>query len=254
MDYLEEKNCSIEDLNVYISQMAHIDDNIIQVTIYCTLVLICLITLRYFKYRKGFFITAEVVYLIATTSVFSNGLTDYLISNIVALIAKLNKESFSYVDMEMMNTYFVNALKEALLTVVIFDTIFEIKNSIAEIKYQKDIRFIFASMDIQIDYLEKDIESEFEFVGRMNIPSYNLEKMCRKEIDKLDRSLKHQKVKNKYYYKCKNMRDINFELAELLVFLKMNSDEKCTCDTYISDETNQGVDDRSRIFQGLICT
>lgn len=233
MKYLEKKECTIEDLQEYITKMAHVDDYIIQVTIYITLVLICIITLTCFKYRKGFYCVAAIVYLIATASLFSNGLSDYLVTQVLSFVAKVNKASFSYVDMEVLKEYFLNALKEALLTVVIFDTIFELRNNKRCTQKKKDIRYTFRSIEMQMEYLSINVDADFKFVGRLRIPSVDLESQCKKEVKKMSRLLKYQKTKNSYYYSYQNQKNTNDELADLLFDLRTNN-SMCLCQEYIS--------------------
>ena len=54
-------------------------------------------------------------------------MTDYIVSNIFAFVAKINKETFTYIDMNIVKEYFLDTLKESMMTVVIFDTIFQFK-------------------------------------------------------------------------------------------------------------------------------
>lgn len=92
IDYLKNKGSSLECLSEYIHNMAKLDDNILQMAMYLSFVVICIVSLTKFKYRKGFYVASAIVYLIAMTSIFSDGLTDYIVSNIFAFVAKINKE------------------------------------------------------------------------------------------------------------------------------------------------------------------
>ena len=84
IDYLKNKGSSLECLSEYIHNMAKLDDNILQMAMYLSFVVICIVSLTKFKYRKGFYVASAIVYLIAMTSIFSDGLTDYIVSNIFA--------------------------------------------------------------------------------------------------------------------------------------------------------------------------
>lgn len=144
IDYLKNKGSSLERLSEYIHNMAKLDDNILQMAMYLSFVVICIVSLTKFKYRKGFYVASAIVYLIAMTSIFSNGLTDYIVSNIFAFVAKINKETFTYIDMNIVKEYFLDTLKESMMTVVIFDTIFQFKQSERNTKRIKDIRYLLA--------------------------------------------------------------------------------------------------------------
>ena len=82
---------------------------------YLSFVVICIVSLTKFKYRKGFYVASAIVYLIAMTSIFSDGLTDYIVSNIFAFVAKINKETFTYIDMNIVKEYFLDTLKESMM-------------------------------------------------------------------------------------------------------------------------------------------
>lgn len=69
-----------------------------------------------------------------------------LISIIFAFVAKINKETFTYIDMNIVKEYFLDTLKESMMTVVIFDTIFQFKQSERNTKRIKDIRYVYQSL------------------------------------------------------------------------------------------------------------
>ena len=73
IDYLKNKGSSLERLSEYIHNMAKLDDNILQMAMYLSFVVICIVSLTKFKYRKGFYVASAIVYLIAMTSIFQMG-------------------------------------------------------------------------------------------------------------------------------------------------------------------------------------
>ena len=99
-NYLEENNTSIEKAAKYIQKMALMDDKILHMDIYLVLVLMCVITVSVFKYRKSFYVIAGITYLLVVASVFSDGLSDYLVTNVINVFAKMQSSIFTYQNME----------------------------------------------------------------------------------------------------------------------------------------------------------
>lgn len=233
IEYLENKGSSLERLLAYIHNMADLDDNILQMAIYLSFVVICIVSLTKFKYRKGFYVTSAIIYMIAMASIFSNGLTDYIVSNIIAFIVKINKETFTYFDMDIVKEYFLDALKESMMTVVIFDTIFQFKQSERNTQRIKDIRYVYQSLDMQIAYLRDVCNSSDKFIARLKVPSYCIEKECHKEAKKWGKALKRQKVKSLYYVKYKTQYENNKLLYEKLQWIRTNRNEVYSSEYYI---------------------
>lgn len=100
LHYLEENNTSIENATKYIQKMAFMDDKILQMDIYLVFLLMCVITVGVFKYRKSFYVIAGITYLLVMASVFSDGLSDYLVTNAINIFAKMQSSIFTYQNME----------------------------------------------------------------------------------------------------------------------------------------------------------
>lgn len=75
----------------------------------------------------------------------------------------------------------MDTLKESMMTVVIFDTIFQFKQSERNTKRIKDIRYVYQSLDMQIAYLSDIYYSSDKYIARLKVPSYCIEKECYKE-------------------------------------------------------------------------
>lgn len=206
MQYLADNDTTLEDLRIYISKMAHVDQYITLLALYITFVVILFVTLVIFDYRKAFYVTAIIVYFIAAISYFSDGLSDYLVSIPLSFVSKFVKSTFTYEDALFLRKYLVNTLKEALLTVALIDTIREMIKGNIYIGHKSDIRYTYESLEIQIDYLKKYECLKHSFIAKLAIPSAHLEKIS-----------------------CKN----NKELSELLCFLRTNTEEIHECGEYI---------------------
>lgn len=233
VEYLVRQGSTLDDLSNFVYKMALIDDYILRVTMYTLFLIICVASLGFFKYRKGFYITAAIIYVIAMTSVFSGGLTDYVVTKIINVFVQINQDSFSYYDMEIFDLYLMDTLKESFMTVIIFDTILQFGHEKNEIQKRKNIRYVFQSLDMQINYLQTVQNHENVYIARLNIPSIGLEKECKASIKKWRKSLEVQKDKNDYYYKCKRNYEGNKALYQKLNWIRSNN-EAYSNEYYIS--------------------
>lgn len=233
IEYLARQGSTLDDLSNFVHKMALIDDHILRVTMYTLFLIICAASLGAFKYRKGFYIAAAIIYVIAMTSVFSGGLTDYVVTKIINVLVQINQDSFTYYDMELFNLYLMDTLKESFMTVIIFDTILQFGHEKNEIQKKKNIRYVFQSLDVQINYLETVQNQRNVYIARLNIPSMGLEKECKEAIKKWEKSLEVQKDKNCYYYKYKRNYEGNKTLYEKLSWIRTNN-EAYSNEYYIS--------------------
>ena len=136
--------------------------------------------------------------------------------------------------MNIVKEYFLDTLKESMMTVVIFDTIFQFKLSERNTKRIKDIRYVYQSLDMQIAYLSDIYYSSDKYIARLKVPSYCIEKECYKEAKKWGKALKRQKVKNSYYVKYKTRYETNISLYEKLQWIRTNCNEAYSSGYYVN--------------------
>lgn len=233
IQYLARQGSSLDELTNFVNKMAMLDEHILRVTMYTVFLIICFLSLGMFKYRKGFYIAAAAIYVIAMTSVFSGGLTDYLVTKVLNLLMQINQDTFTYYDMELLNMYFMDTLKESFMTVIIFDTILQFGIEKNESEKKKNIRYIYHSLDLQINYLNTIENQGNVYIARFKIPLEIFEKECKKAIMRWKKSLDVQKIENDYYYKYKRNYEGNKALYEKINWIRTNNDAYST-EYYIS--------------------
>lgn len=69
---------------------------------------------------------AGIAYTTAMLSIFTDDISDYLVANVLAFLAKLSSGVFTYRDMEQWNLIINQAFKEGTLTFIVFDTVVQI--------------------------------------------------------------------------------------------------------------------------------
>lgn len=124
----------------FAEKTGELDDNIIKAVIYIWLLVYVLIFYFFFKYRKGIYVTAFLIYILMATNDYSGGLCSYVLYHpFTNLISIMNIEAISLSDYSMMFTSLLPALKEAILTYILLDTVHQIS---VEKKHRKNIFLI----------------------------------------------------------------------------------------------------------------
>ena len=243
--YLEKNNTSIENATKYIQKMAFMDDKILQMDIYLVFLLMCVITVGVFKYRKTFYVIAGITYLLVMASIFSDGLSDYLVTNVINILAKMQSSIFTYQNMEEAKVYYIDAFKESMMTFIIFDTVMQILGDKKDEKKQYQIRYAYNSINIQIDYFEEQEKNEYKFIGKMNFMENYILKDCNRKIKKFKKlkrkQKKHNKIFDQYVYQLscwENLKDSidllisnknAYSIEEYLEMLKRARDSMVQC-------------------------
>lgn len=146
------------------------------------------ITVIVFKCRKTFYFIAGIIYTITIMSMFSGGISDYLVIKAMNVFLKLGKTALSYQDMDTIKSIFIQEYKESMVAFIIFDTIIQIVQGDRERKRNEEIRYIIYSLDYQINFLEKYKNDNSKHVARLNIPVETLLKKCQRKQRSLERS------------------------------------------------------------------
>lgn len=223
LHYLEENNTSIENAAKYIQKVAFMDDEILQMDIYLVFLLMCVITVGVFKYRKSFYVIAGITYLLVMASVFSDGLSDYLVTNAINIFAKMQARIFTYQNMEEAKFYYIEAFKESMMTFIIFDTVMQILGDKKDEKKRCQIRYAYNSINIQIEYFKEQEINEYKFVGKMNFKANYILKDCNREIKKFEKLKRKQKKHNKIFDRYVYQLSCWESLRDSIVFLICNN-------------------------------
>lgn len=198
--YLEENDTSVNDAMKFIKKMAYLDDKVLQMDIYLVFLIMCICTVGLFKYRKSFYIIAGITYLIVMASNFSDGLSDYIVTNVINIITKLQSDVFTYQNMEYAKSFYTEAFKESMMTFIIFDTILQIFSNKNSEKKQYQMRYVFESLNVQINFLVEQGTNDDKYVGRISCNTKLIYKECDRKIKELK---KRQKLyKNTYQLEC----------------------------------------------------
>ena len=228
LHYLEENNTSIENATKYIQKMAFMDDKILQMDIYLVFLLMCVITVGVFKYRKSFYVIAGITYLLVMASVFSDGLSDYLVTNAINIFAKMQSSIFTYQNMEEAKVFFIDAFKESMMTFIIFDTVMQTLGDKKDEKKRYQIRYAYNSLNIQIGYFKEQENKEYKFAGKMNFKANYILKDCNREIKKLEKLKRKQKKHNKTFDRYVYQLSCWESLRDSIVFLIYNKNSYST--------------------------
>ncbi len=188
--YLSDKGSSVEELLTWSEKTAKLDDNIVQLSLFLICMIFAGITVILFKCRKTFYFIAGIIYTITIMSMFSGGISDYLVLQSMNVFFKLGKETLSYQDMDTIKSIFIQAYKESMVAFIIFDTIIQIVQGDRERKRKGEIKYIIYSLDYQINFLEKYKNEDYKYIARFKIPVKTLLKKCVRKQKSLERYIK----------------------------------------------------------------
>ena len=232
--YLISIGSSVDDLIDWSEKTAALDDKISMGCLYLTFLLISIVMVVLFGFRKTFYVCAGITYTVAMLSMFTDGISDYLVANVLSLLAKLSSDVFTYRDMTQWNLIFNQAFKESTLTFIIFDTVVQICQNNKKEQFEKSCRYIYSSIDIQCSYLEQYQNLSNTYIAKMIMPIDSVIKHCRKNANKVQKKMKNKRLSDA------NIKALNIEhgyynqLEKLLLFLQFNNSEEHTTKEYIS--------------------
>lgn len=188
--YLNSIESSLQNLEGYIRNMAQFEKMIASLAMYISLLFVICIFLFGFDGRMAFYIVTALIYCITVASAFSKGLSDYPLAACFSFLAKLSNDTFTYSDMKILKLYFMQELKEALMTVVIFDTIQQIYQNKKEHSFLKDVYYVLQSLDVQVAYLRNHNHSSSKYIARLIKFSGSIEGECQKKEKKIKKRIK----------------------------------------------------------------
>ncbi|MCB2300119.1 methyl-accepting chemotaxis protein [Clostridium tagluense] len=120
MDYLDKQNLEIDDVINYSVKMYEVDNNIMKASFYLAFTICILIDLFCLKNRKRIYVVALIVYLLSNLDSFTVGLSSQTIYNLPFISSKMTHDDF-----QLFLAIMLPALKEAFLTFIIVDSIYQ---------------------------------------------------------------------------------------------------------------------------------
>lgn len=227
-EYLSDQHSSSEELFEWSKKTAELDNNILQLNLFLICMIFAGITVIVFKCRKTFYFIAGTIYTITIMSMFSGGISDYLVLKAMNVFLKLGKTHLSYQDMDTIKLIFIQAYKESMVAFIIFDTIIQMVQGDRERRRKEEIRYIIYSLDYQISFLEKYKNDDNKYAARLNIPVGTLLKMCQRKQKSLERSL-NKAGKNTH----NNIRIINEKnnIEKLIIKINAITKQNVACTT-----------------------
>lgn len=215
-NYLTEQGSSAEELILWSQKIAALDDNIGVMCIYLICVVFAFITVGGFKLRKTFYLFAGTVYMITMTSVFSDGLSDYLVMNFMNFISKFSARVFTYQEMNDLKIFFVQAFKESMLTFIIFDTIIQILQGNKDKRREEEIRKCVYSLDYVINFLKEYENRDEKYISGFRIPCKEVLRKCKKnKKKKCYQELEHELLYGDFWRDIHNNKEYIDKLEKI---------------------------------------
>lgn len=233
-EYLVDIGSSVDDLIQWSEKISLIDNNLSMACLYLVFLIIAVVMVVPFGYRKAFYVCAGATYTIAMLSMFSDGISDYLVANIISFIAKLSSDVFTYRDMEELKSLFSQTFKESTLTFIIFDTTVQIYQNNRNEKKEKAIRYLQHSLEIQCSYLSRFEDENNAYIAKLVVPIDVVVKLCDIKIRKNNKKLGKKKVSDDMKANLTKQNKQFLQLRELLLYICYTNCNEHTTKEYIS--------------------
>ena len=178
--YLLEQGSSVEELFDWCDKIATLDDNMLQLSIFLTSILFAYISVIIFKCRKTFYFIAGIIYMIFIMSVFSNGVSDYLVTIIFNKVSKIWGNIYTYSDMININSIFIQPYKESMVAFIIFDTLAQNIESKKDKYLETELKSFIYSLDYILQHLIKYESSLTLYKLNIMVPKAHLLLLCEK--------------------------------------------------------------------------
>lgn len=229
MKYLSDKGSSVEELMEWGEKTANLDNNILQLSLFLICMLYAGITVIIFKCRKTFYFLAGIIYTITIMSMFSGGISDYLVIKAMNIFLKFGNETLSYQDMDTMKSLFVQAYKESMVAFIIFDTIIQIVQGNRETRRKEEIKYVIYSLDYQIGFLKSFENNDIQYLSKFKIPVNTILKIIRKKQKCLDKKIKKAGKVLQYKEKLEKEKLRLNQLEEMIIDIVKFSEMRTTC-------------------------
>lgn len=226
--YLIDNGSSVDELIEWSEKISLLDDNLSMACLYLFFLVISFIMVVLFKFRKTFYIFAGIIYAVAILSAISGGISDYLVANVLSLIAKMSSDVFTYRDMEETKLIFFEAFKESTLTFIIFDTVVQICQNNHKEREEKAVRYLYSSLEIQCSYLNQFCTSSNVYIAKLMVPINVIVKMCNKTIKSNRKKIDRKKVSTNRKIAFQKQNEELEKLKELLFYIYYNYEEHTT--------------------------
>ena len=224
-DYLNSQGLSIDDFETILKALVDVKNVLLKFAFYIVLLAYCFYVVVLLRMRKIFYIMAGVIYIIMIASVFSSGISDYLLTILLNVLYKVEGQELTYVDAFILRDVFLSAFKESMLTFIIFDTVLQATEAKRDGKKKYSIEYYRESIAFQKEYLRENVALDKVYIGRLNVPINYIKRDLSKQKKYWEKCLKHQKVENKFFFKYRNNLDICQRLINNIDLLLYNSKE-----------------------------
>ncbi|MBU5676815.1 hypothetical protein KQI88_10330 [Alkaliphilus sp. MSJ-5] len=149
-NYLKGMGLDINELFYYGERIMKLDESILNGAYYFMALSVIIIYALFYKFRLGIYISGAVIYLLSNLSNFTNQLSSYFI---VTIMNKIDN-NIEISSLDNLRDSFFPAIKEAILTYIILDVIFESINSKKQVDLNHEMKKFYYSIYNIVDYYD----------------------------------------------------------------------------------------------------
>lgn len=232
--HLIDVGSSVEELIKWSEKISSLDDRLSMTSLYLTFLFISFVMVVLFGFRKIFYVCAGITYIIAMLSVFSGGISDYLVARVLSIFTKLSSDVLMYRDMEELKSIFSQAFKESALTFIIFDVVVQLYQNDRKEKVEKVVRYLYHSLEFQCSYFSQFENLPHTYIARLTVPVDAVVKLCGKNIRDNNKKIGKKKLSKMEKNNLEQQNRQLMQLRESLSYIAYKNCEEHTTKEYIS--------------------
>lgn len=232
--HLIDIGSSVEELIKWSEKISSLDDRLSMTSLYLTFLFISFVMVALFGFRKIFYVCAGITYIIAMLSVFSGGISDYLVARVLSIFTKLSSDVLMYRDMEELKSIFSQAFKESALTFIIFDVVVQLYQNDRKEKVEKVVRYLYHSLEFQRSYFSQFENLPHTYIARLTVPVDAVVKLCGKNIRNNNKKIGKKKLSMMEKNNLEQQNRQLMQLRESLSYIAYKNCEEHTTKEYIS--------------------
>ncbi|ADZ82494.1 hypothetical protein [Cellulosilyticum lentocellum] len=226
-EYLKGNEVTVDDFFNWCKKISEIDEVIVEAVLFITCLIYAFIFVGCYKYRKRFYLFAGIIYVIFSLSVFSKGMSDYLLVHAFNYISLM--ENITYNEMEVLRTTFMSAFKESMVTFIIFDTLIQLIESKRIERKKQNLKDLIYSLDHIFNVINncREIDTIYRLKFRFSIDELLI--LCKKNKGSYYRRLGKQikddffwdsgHTSEEYMHKLKLIREYIWK-CDIIAFMK----------------------------------
>lgn len=146
IEYLDNKKLDLSDVITYMKSFIDLDYRLMSASFYFSALIIFIILYWFCSFRIELYLLAGFLYIFSNLNIFTSGMFANIFYPFMHGISKVMREEYTF-DQYTMYVNFLPTIKEAFLSYIIFDTVFQVFKESREKRVSKRLTYIYCSIE-----------------------------------------------------------------------------------------------------------